>query len=150
MSEIKSLASILLDPTQINQVAQACVSLIESEVSSKKGLKGMGIKAGFAAVKRWKPNVISQLVLTLLPEFVDAIEPFYQEFIKSGQADFKQYLMGQKDRVIMGLLSVTDLRASKSKHKILVSTYKKLRPLAEAQVAAAMPKLTSVLNSFGL
>ena len=150
MTEKKNLSEVLLDPTRSQEVIDACVALIEAEVASKRGLTGMGIKAGFAAVKKFKPGIIAQLITTLLPEFIGALEPFYQEFLKTGGGDIAVFVNAQKAKCAEGLLNITDTRALKSKHKVLVGTYNKLRPLAMTQVSGAMPKVGTLLKTFGL
>ena len=150
MIELKKLAHVLLDPSRRAQVVGDFVTLVDNEVASKKGLTGMGIKAGFKAVKKFKPGIIPQLIADLLPEFIQAIEPFYDEFLAGDQGDIKMFVSSQKDRIADGLLSVTDARAQTSKHKLLVSTYKKLRPLGKAQVMAALPQVGKILSKYGL
>jgi hypothetical protein len=147
---VQSIKDVLLDPQRQAEVVQACVQLVENEVQSKKGLTGMGIKTGFKAVKKFKPDIISQLLKDLLPEFVNAVEPLYQDYLQSGMNDLKTFLIQNKDKVAQQLLNITDARAAKSKHKILVSTYKKLRPLGQAQVIAAIPGLATLLKRFNL
>ena len=147
---IQSIAEILLDPQNRSDVVQACVELVEREVQSKKGLTGMGIKAGFKAVKKFKPDIIVQVLKDLLPEFVAAMEPIYQQYLQSGMNDLGTFLQHNKEQVAQQLLTITDMRAQKSKHKILVSTYNKLRPLGQAQVVAAVPGLAQLLKRFNL
>ena len=147
---VQSIKDVLLDPQRQAEVVQACVQLVENEVKSKKGLTGMGIKTGFKAVKKFKPDIIPQLLKDLLPEFVNAVEPLYQEYLQSGMSDLKAFLIQNKDKVAQQLLNITDARAAKSKHKILVSTYKKLRPIGQAQVIAAIPELATLLKRFNL
>ena len=61
-----------------------------------------------------------------------------------------RYINANEVRVANDLLRVTDRRAETSKNDVLVSAYRKLRPMGEAQVKAALPRLGVLLKSQGL
>ncbi|MEE2644002.1 MAG: hypothetical protein VYD19_03630 [Myxococcota bacterium] len=144
-----SLSAVLLDPSKRPAVEQACVGLIEAEVAGKRGVSGLAIKAAFKVVKKLRPDIITRVISDLLPEFVESMEGVYQDCKTSGAA-IDTFIQGNSARVIRDLLQVTDKRAKTSKNPTLVSAYKKLRPIAEAQVGAALPRLGTLLRNQGV
>ena len=145
-----TLADQLLDPSTRPNVVQACVRVIEDEVGSKRGLKGLAIKTAFKTVKTFKPGIIPDVVNVLLDEFVEKLEPFYAEFQNIDESDFGAYTVRHSDRVAETLLSITDRRADGSRHKTLVKAYRKLRPQGKNNVVAAMPRIGDMLRAQGL
>lgn len=140
----------LLSPELASELVSGLSELVAQEVASKKGLTGMGIKTAFATIKRLKPNIIDRLIELLLPEFIKAISPLYEEFLAlkaSGDpSDLVDFMSARAQGVASALLSVTDGRATKSTNAALKGVYQKLRPIAEAQVSAAVPALSKLLN----
>lgn len=145
-----TLSDILLTPETRPALVRDCETLIEQEVRDKKGVSGLAIKAGFKTVRTFKPGIIPDVVDLLLPEFVEALEPFYAEFEAQGGGDFAAHCVAHGDRIAEALLGITDRRAAKSKHRTLVKAYHKLRPRAHDQVVAAMPRLGALLVKHGL
>jgi hypothetical protein len=125
-----------------NDVVDACVQLVDDEVQKKKGLGGMVIKGGYKAVKGIKPGFIRKVVDKLFDEWVDKLEPIWAE----GGDDPVGHFEGNKSRVADALLSVTDDKAKNAQHKIVKSTYDKLRPTAKEHVESAVPGLAGVLK----
>lgn len=143
----------LLDPARAPEVISALAELVRAEVSAKSGIAGMAIKTGFATLQRAKPNIVEGLIGGLLPEFINAIAPLYAEFTAltgAGAGDLNAFIERNKGRFVSALLSVTDARAARSPHKALLGIYQTLRPMAEAQVTAALPALTAALKRLGL
>jgi|GEM_PF-598450 len=153
----------LLDPTRAPEVIATLAELVRAEVSAKSGVAGMAIKTAFKTLLCAKPNVVEALLGGLLPDFIRAITPLYEEFARlagaeragaeraeGGGADLNAFIERHKGRFVSALLSVTDARAARSPHKALLSVYQTLRPMAEAQVAAALPALAAALRRLGL
>lgn len=145
-----TLADVLLTDENRPRLVRECVTLIDAEVADKRGVSGLAIKAGFKTVKAVKPGIIPDVTDFLLDDFVAAMEPHYAAHLDDGGGDFPKFAVGRGDRIAHDLLGITDRRAEKSKHRTLVKAYKKLRPTAQKQVVAAMPRLGRMLNSFGL
>lgn len=130
-------------------IVRDAVNLVDSEVSSKSGLSGMAIKAGYKAVKAIKPTLIQDAVDNLLDKFVDKLEPFHTSWADAGKSGgFDSYLSARKSEVANALLSVTDERAKSVDNKTIRKTYEKLRPQGEKNVEAAVPGLGRVLNKY--
>ena len=50
------LGDVINDPKKKPAIVADCCTLIDEEVSSKGGLSGLAVKAGYAAVKGVKPD----------------------------------------------------------------------------------------------
>ena len=145
-----TLAERLLDPDTRPALVQASVRVIEAEVGSKGGLKGLAIKTAFKTVKAFKPGIIPDVVNVLIDEFVEKLEPSYAEFQEAGENDFGAWILRRSDETAETLLSITDRRADGSRHKTLVKAYRKLRPQGKNHVMAAMPRIGDMLRAQGL
>lgn len=145
---MKGLADILLASQHKKAVVADCVDLIESHIASRSGLKGIALKTGLSMLKRAKPGFIERATGRLLPEFIDALEPLYQESQKLGKGDFNTYLKGNAQRATNAMLVVADRRVKDSESQTVKSTYARMRGDAERELLAAMPKLSQLLTSY--
>ncbi len=144
-----TLAEILLNETQRPLVVADCVQLIEEEVQSKRGISGLAIKAAFKTVKTFKSGIIQGSVEALVDDFVAQMEEFYAGFQERGGGEIAPAVIKAKDPIAESLLAITDQRADRNRHKILVSAYRKLRPMGKKQVMAAMPRVGAMLKKNG-
>lgn len=129
------------------KVIEDCLQVIETEVSSKKGLSGAAVKAGYAVVKKLKPGMIKDAVTKLLPDFAEALQPMYERSGSKGDA-FTKMLTDNSDEAADALLGVTDRKAQNAKNKTIKKTYDRLRGGAKAHVAAAVPNLARTLGRY--
>lgn len=148
------LAEILTQPDVRPKVVQACASLIDAEVATKSGIAGLAVKAGYKLVKTIKPSMIPDVVDKLLPEFAEAMQPFYDESSRDVAARgvtpaeaFAARLGQDPARAAAALLTVTDRRAEKASGP-LKKTYSRLRDTAGTHVEAAIPGLVKALAPF--
>ena len=140
-----SLADVIAQPDRRKAVIADAENVLDQEVSDKGGLSGLAIKGAFAVVKGLKPGMIGELIDGLLPEFVGAVDPILAKR-PTGSTDIASFLRGRTDEVVQSLLNVTDKRAKKSTHTTLVKAYEKLRPTAEKNVAAAIPRVAGLID----
>jgi len=125
------------------------VKLIDSEVKSKSGLSGLALKSGYKVIKKLKNGrMISSAVNNLLDEFTNAIAPLHDEFRDSSETSFANFLNSNSARATDALLSITDERARIADHKVLRSTYNKLRGQAVKHVKDALPGLGHLIDSY--
>ena len=143
---MKTLADILLAAPQRDAVVEETVSLIESHVGSRPGLRGISLKTGLAMVKAARPSILGRAVQRLLPEFVAALDPLYGEFRDAGGGDFAAYLRKHSGRATAALLRVADARVEQAS-PMARSAYAKFRGSAEAEVAAALPGLARLIDA---
>ena len=130
-------------------VVDDTVRLIDQEVSNKKGIAGMAIKAGYAAVKKLKNGqMIQRAVDHLLDEFTQALGPLHEDYRTSDQAaaGFGAYLSAHPEQANNALLSITDAKAERAESKVVKSTYQKLRGQAEKHVTDALPGVGEMID----
>jgi hypothetical protein len=140
-----TLRDLLNDPQKRALIIDDGVRVIDAEVSDKGGISGMAIKAAYAMVKGVKPGMIANLLGNMLGEFLEELQPFYDQAKQQG-VDFKAFLAGRGPAVANALLAVTDRRAAKADGGTLKKGYEKLRPTAEKHVEQALPRLAELVT----
>lgn len=125
-------------------VADACV-VLDQEVADKRGLGGMAIKTAFKVVKGIQPGFIEDVVDGLLDDFLDTLDPLYQQALEKNLPP-GPYISQSSDDMAERLLSITDARATRASRPVVKSTYSKLRPSAKKHVVAAAPRIGSLLT----
>ena len=140
-----SLPEALSSADKKESVVDDCLALIDAEVGDKGGISGLALKAGYSAVKGIKPGFIRNVVGDLLPEFAQALEPFYQEAVEKKKKPSEHFVQNGP-RVADALLSVTDARAKTAKSGVVRSTYDKLRGSAKKNVEQALPRLGKLVE----
>lgn len=126
------------------QVIEEAMKVLDAEVADKGGLTGLAVKGGYKVVQGVRPGFVRDVVTGLLDDFLDAMDPLYQEAKQKGRPA-GTYLVENKGRVAEGLLGVTDRKAARAEG-MLKKAYDKLRPLAKGQVEAATPRLAQLLE----
>lgn len=146
-----NLSERLTRPEVRTQVIDGIVALVESEVSSKRGLSGVAVKAGFTVATKVKPGFIRDVVTTLLPDFAAALQPVYDEAAaESGDGALDRFsakVNGNPRRAAECLLGVTDRKIDNARPTVRKS-YEKLRPNAREHVEAALPGLMRTITPF--
>ena len=147
MSEHASLTEQLLsEPTRPRVVAE-CVTLIDKQVKSKTGLRGVALKGAYGVIKTIKRGFVGRVVDALLPDWLDRLEPYYQTWLAEKQPDsFAEFVIARSDDVAEELLAVTDERAEKTKHKRAKKYYFKMRDKAKDNVIEAIPELSRLIE----
>jgi hypothetical protein len=140
-----SLSDTLNAAEKKEAVVDDCLTLIDAEVGDKGGISGLALKAGYGAVKGIKPGFIRHVVSDLLPEFAQALDPFYQEAVDKKKAPSEHFVQNAP-RVADALLSITDGKAKNAKNRVVRSTYDKLRSTAKKNVEAAVPRLGKLVE----
>ena len=125
-------------------ITDAC-TVLDEEVADKGGLSGIAIKGAYKIVQGVKPGFVRHTVNNLLDDFLDAVDPIYQEAAQK-KTPAGAYLKQNTSRVAQALLAVTDARAAKADGAAVKKTYEKLRPMAQKQVEGAAPRLATLLE----
>lgn len=128
-----------------SQVIEDAVKVLDQEVADKGGLTGLAVKGGYKVVQGIRPGFVKDVVSSLLDDFLEAMDPLYQEAKQKGRPA-GAYLLENKSRVAEALLGVTDRKAERADNGVLKKAYEKLRPLAKGQVEAAAPRLSQLLE----
>lgn len=139
-----SLLESIKDPSKRPGVVDDCVRLIDAEVSDKGGFSGVAIKGAYKTVKGLKPNMIGMSMDALLDDFAGKLDPFWLDCQAKG-ARPRDFFVSKKSEVANALLEITDQRAAKSRHKVLVRAYKGLRGKAVSHIGDAMPRFSELL-----
>jgi hypothetical protein len=139
-----ALSDKISDPAKKAAVVTDCCTLVDEEVSSKSGISGLAVKAGYAAVKGIKPGFVPHVVEQLLPEFAKALDPLWEEGLAAGKP--AAHLVANKSRAADALLSVTDGKAKDAKSGVVRGTYERLRGSAKKHVEDALPRLGRLLE----
>jgi len=143
-----SLRDVLTDPARKSVVIEDCLSILDAEVKSKKGLSGVAIKTGFKVVKGFKPGFLRNVVTDLLPEFADALEPMADSAKAAGEKA-ERHFGGHRGEVADALLAITDKKAARSTNRVVKGTYDRLRPTAKRHVEDAVPRLGGLVDKHG-
>jgi hypothetical protein len=127
------------------QVIEDAIKVLDQEVADKGGLTGLAVKGGYKVVQGIRPGFVRDVVTGLLDDFLDSMDPLYQEAKQKGRPA-GAYLLENKGRLADGLLGVTDRKAQRVDNAVLKKAYEKLRPLAKGQVESAAPRLAALLE----
>ena len=129
-------------------VVSDTVKLIDNEVANKSGVTGLALKGGYKVVKKLKNGRMIEVAAEgLLDDFASALNPIYNEFEDDDEASFSRYLAERSEEAANALLSITDSRAERADNKVLVKTYKKLRPTAKKHVVDALPGVGRLIDT---
>jgi len=139
------LPEVLNSPDKKETVIDDVLTLIDAEVADKGGISGLALKAGYGMVKGIKPGFIRHVVHDLLPEFAEALDPFYQESVEQKKTP-RDHFVANSSRVADALLAITDGRAQTAKNAVVRKTYDKLRSTAKKNVEQALPRLGSLVE----
>lgn len=126
------------------QVIEDAIKVLDAEVADKGGLTGLAVKGGYKVVQGVRPGFVRDVVSGLLDDFLDSVDPIYQE-AKQKNRPAGAYLLENKGRVAEALLGVTDRKAQRAEGMIK-KAYDKLRPMAKGQVEGAAPRLAQLLE----
>jgi hypothetical protein len=135
-----TLVELLGAPAKRGAIIDDALHVLDSEVDSKGGLGGLAIKGAYKIVKGVSPDFLRGVVDHLLDDFLNALDPIYQEAMQRG-LDARQHLISNPARVADLLLGITDARAARAKNQLVKKTYEKLREGAKKHVEAAVPRL---------
>jgi hypothetical protein len=137
----------MLSPVAPQFVAD-CQTLIDGEVDSKGGLSGTAVKAAYKVVTAFAPGYYTETLRAITPDMLNALEPYWADFLVSGGADFGDYLVKNGDEVSEALLAVTDHMAEVSGRATIVKAYKMVRGSAGKSIVAALPNLGAMIQKY--
>ena len=135
-----TLLELLGGPAKRSAIIDDSLRVLDAEVDSKGGLGGIAIKGAYKIVKGVSPEFLRNVVDHLLDDFLNALDPIYQESVQRG-INARQHLTSNPGRVADSLLAITDARAHRAKNQMVKKTYEKLRDGAKKHVEAAVPRL---------
>lgn len=140
-----TLSELVSEPTKRKQLIEEALKVVDAEVSDKSGLGGMAIKAAYGMAKGVAPGIMPKILDALSNDFLDALQPFYDEAKTKGVA-LKSLLENRSAEAANALLAITDQRAAGESGGALKKGYEKLRPTAQKHVEAAIPRLSELIT----
>jgi len=144
-----SVAEKMLTAPLRGEVVKAAVKVLDAEVADKRGVSGLAVKGAFKVVRGLAPNFTEQAIDDLLPDFVPQLLPFWEQWkANPGGTTCRQHFVANGPAVADALLSITDERAKKSRHRLLVKTYGRLRPTGKNHVVSSMPRVGGLIEQF--
>ncbi|WP_029918764.1 DUF6918 family protein [Nevskia soli] len=144
-----ALADIVLTVQNKDALVADCVQLTEGRIAARGGLRGIAMKTSLSLLKAARPDILPRAMQALLPDFVGALDPLYQDFVAApAQQDFACFLLGRSDAAVCALLQVTDERAARAQNAAVKSVYARLRGGAESEVGAALPDFARLLSNY--
>lgn len=139
--------TLTADAERRSRVVRDAERVLESEVSDKRGMGGLAVKATFKVVKNLQPGFIPRAVDDLLEDFVKNLEPHWEAWrADAASTTCADFFVANGPAVADSLLSVTDGRAENTRHKPLKKAYDKLRPKGKEHVVAAMPRVGAMIE----
>ena len=143
-----TLQDILLAPGTKPQVVADCRVLVDQQVKDKSGVSAAALKLGYKTVTSFAPSYLNDTIDSMLPEFVQQLEPFWADFTASGSSEFGDYLVKHGDDVAEALLSVTDARAAASGRPAVVRAYRTVRGGAGKHIVASLPRVGDLVAKY--
>jgi hypothetical protein len=143
-----TLQDILLAPGTKPQVVADCRALVDQQVKDKSGVSAAALKLGYKTVTSFAPSYLNDTIDSMLPEFIQQLEPFWADFTASGSARFGDYLAKRGPEVSEALLAVTDHMAGQSERPTIVRAYKAVRGSASKNIEAALPAVGDLVQKY--
>ncbi len=147
-----TLKELVLAEGNRPKILKDSADVLQAEVNKKTGVTGMLIKGGFKVIRKLENGkMIEKAVDFLLDDFVDALEPFYEDYASSADAEkqtFAAYLEARREKVANALLGVTDAKRKRAKNKVLIKIYDKLRPVALRNVEEGVPAVGQLIQKY--
>ena len=140
-----ALSEAIKEPARRRAIIDDGVRVVEAEVSSKRGMSGLAVKAGFKVVKGVKPGIIGEALNMFMDQFAEKVDPHYDRCQESG-GNLRAYFVAHADVIADDLLSIVDGRANRAKQRTLKKAYFKLRPQGKKHTIEAMPAVAGLVQ----
>ena len=140
------LTELLSAPHERPAVVADATALIDRQVRATSGVSGLAIRSAYRVVSGVRPGMVASAVDGMLVPFANALDPFYQEHLASGEP-LDQLLADQRTTMADALLSVTDDRAERSRNRTVKRAYVRVRGSARGHVEAAAPGIAELISA---
>lgn len=120
--------------------------LIESHIHDRSGWRGMVMRTGLGLLKSLREDAVLRGVERLLPGFINALEPFYEQAHTENEGDFSAFLLRHSEQVARELVRVTDQIVAASSNRGVQTAYNPLRRFAEEELQRALPRIAQVVE----
>ncbi|MDR7330610.1 DUF6918 family protein [Corynebacterium guangdongense] len=139
------LSQLLVGESRSAVVADLA-AFVEHTVSEQSGITGMALKGGVGAAKKVKASIVPSGINRMLPEMLGEMQPYWEQFLASGQEDFGQYLNPKAGEVSDAILRVADKHAETINVPALQKVYQSLRGRAGKIMSPHVPELARILQ----
>src|SRR5580692_11148390 len=99
-----ALADIVLTAERKDALVADCVHLTEGRIAARGGLRGIAMKTSLSLLKTARPDILPRAMQILLPDFVVALDPLYQDYLAAAaadrHADFASFLRHRSDSAV--------------------------------------------------
>ena len=143
-----TLQEMLLTPATQPQVVADTQALVDQELASKSGISATGLKVAYKGITASAPGYYQQTIASMLPGWVNALEPYWADFVATGGSEFGDYLSKRPEEVSESLLSVTDAAGRDSGRPTVVKLYNAVRGGATKHIEAALPNLGAMVQRY--
>jgi hypothetical protein len=143
-----TLRDILQQDGALQQITTDCQALVEQELAGKSGVSAATLKVGYKVVTAFAPGYYYGLVQSMVPDMLDALQPYWGDFHEAGGGQFGDYLAKRGDEVSESLLGVTDNLAQKSERGTIVKAYGTVRGGAGKHIEAALPAVGGLVEKY--
>lgn len=142
-----ALQEMLLTPAVRPHVVADTQALVDQELASK-GIAATPLKVAYKGLTAFAPGYYQGIIETLLPGWVNALEPYWADFIATGGSEFGDYLAKRPEEVAEALLAVTDAKGRESSRPTVVRLYNAVRGGATKHIEAALPNLGAMVQRY--
>lgn len=142
---MSNLSQLLQDPTRTSVTAELA-TFVDETVAAQSGLTGMALKGAVAAAKKMDSAIVVKGMNRLLPDITGELEPYWQDFVASGQADFGAFLEPRAGEVTDTIMKVADRHAQTINVPALAKAYSSLRGKASNIIEPQIPALARIVQ----
>jgi hypothetical protein len=135
---------VLSDPETRAAVVRDAERIVDEEVAARRGVRGVALRAGYAAFRRLRPGIVAAAIERLLPLFAPVIDRHWEAAVASGDPD--GWFEREAGTVADALLAVTDALSRRATHPVALGLYRSLRGQARSHVASAVRRLPALLR----
>ncbi|HEU0195946.1 MAG TPA: hypothetical protein VFQ88_01855 [Nevskiaceae bacterium] len=150
---VPSLSAQVLAPDRVAALDAEFTQVIEARIRKSPGLKGIALRTGVGVLAAAKPDIVKRGVARLLPDFISALDPLYENYHRSGGASaqsaagsFGDYLLAHRKEAVAAMMQTADRRTEGSTNPMYHRFYGSLRGTIEREADAILPEMARNLD----
>lgn len=141
-----NLVDILTADDKIDAVVDDLAAFVDSTVNGISGFTGMAIKTAYNNRTASNPELPAKAARTVLPNVAKALDPYWQQFVESGQGSFGDVLAANSDDISQMLVAGAAARVEASDNAALKQMFGMIKGKAAGFIADALPDLGAVIE----
>lgn len=146
---VPSLSAQVLTPENTAALSAEFVRLVQERIDSSPGLKGIALRTSVNMLTSTRPDILTYGMARLLPEFVAALQPLYEDYRRStdsAAAGFGTFLIAHREAAVAAMMQVADTRAARARHALYQRFFRSLRPTIEKEADNFIPVLAARID----